>query len=393
MHGKQQFQNSLFHTMSRTARGVLALVIVFVLMVVCSQAALAQTFKVMYSFTGGQDGAEPWAGLTMDSAGNFYGTAAEGAGGNGTVFRLANSGSGWILFPLHRFVGGDDGAKPYTRVVIGPDGSLYGTTSWGGVRGCGVAGYGCGTVFKLTPGAAACVASPCDWTETVLYRFKGGKDGRAHRRLRFCSTRPATSTAPPVTGARRDAAITAAVWCTSWCPPAALGRRGFFTPSRYDGAGAYPSGGLIFDGSGRLYGTTSTYGSGNAGGVFQLERSGSDWNLHLLYAFHSLGNSRAGLIFDKSSNLRRHHCLRRRRCRLRFQTGAVGRSLELHLTSQLYRRQRWGKSLQHLGVRRKRQSLWHNHVRGGLWIWHGFQASSWNGRLDQDLNPRIYRRQ
>ena len=71
MHGKQQFQNSLFHTMSRTARGVLALVIVFVLMVVCSQAALAQTFKVMYSFTGGQDGAEPWAGLTMDSAGNF----------------------------------------------------------------------------------------------------------------------------------------------------------------------------------------------------------------------------------------------------------------------------------------------------------------------------------
>ena len=66
----------------------------------------AQTYKVLYNFTGGQDGGNPAAGLTMDKAGNFYGTAQQGGGSSGcyyvtcgTVFKLTHKGSGWNPYP------------------------------------------------------------------------------------------------------------------------------------------------------------------------------------------------------------------------------------------------------------------------------------------------------
>jgi hypothetical protein len=96
--------------------------------------AQAQTFTVLHSFTGGQDGGGPMAGVTLD-AGNLYGTAFGGgntggdcpSGGCGTVYKLKPSGSRWILDPLYSFHG-DDGMQPIARVVFGPDGTLYGTT-------------------------------------------------------------------------------------------------------------------------------------------------------------------------------------------------------------------------------------------------------------------------
>src|SRR5450759_2695040 len=56
----------------------------------------AQTFSVLHSFTGGQDGANPSAGLTMDGTGNLYGTTYDGGNGYGTAFKLRYSGSTWI---------------------------------------------------------------------------------------------------------------------------------------------------------------------------------------------------------------------------------------------------------------------------------------------------------
>src|SRR5271168_1762200 len=102
--------------------------------------AQAQTFSVLHNFSGGGDGANPYAGLTADRAGNFYGTAAAGGNlGYGDVFKLTHSGSGWTLNPIYGFQGGD-GAGPLARVIFGPDGALYGTTSTGGQGG--------GTVFR-----------------------------------------------------------------------------------------------------------------------------------------------------------------------------------------------------------------------------------------------------
>jgi len=92
-----------------------------------------QTLTVLHNFTNGGDGGSPSAGLTMDHAGNFYGTAMSGGEGNsGTVFKLSRAGSGWVLATLYSFRGGDDGAYPQARVVFGPDGTLYGTTTGGG---------------------------------------------------------------------------------------------------------------------------------------------------------------------------------------------------------------------------------------------------------------------
>src|SRR5271157_948946 len=87
-----------------------ALAIAFLLIVVAIQPAQAQTFNVIHTFTGGQDGGNPYAGLTMDKAGNLYSTANTGGAGFGTVYRVKRSGSNWVFNPLYSFAGGTDGA-------------------------------------------------------------------------------------------------------------------------------------------------------------------------------------------------------------------------------------------------------------------------------------------
>lgn len=127
---------------------------------------------VRYAFTGGSDGATPQGSLLRDEAGNFLGTAAGGgnfsatcssSGGCGVVFSL---GSGRAETVLYTFTGGADGASPHGGLVADAVGNLYGTTYGGGLSG-GCNGYGCGVVFKV--GAAG--------NETVIYTFAGPPDG------------------------------------------------------------------------------------------------------------------------------------------------------------------------------------------------------------------------
>ena len=82
---------------------------------------------VLHSFTGYPDGAHPYAGLVMDSSGNLYGTSENGgAYGAGTTFEIDTIG---IESVLHSFEGGSiDGADPKARLILDPDGNLYGTT-------------------------------------------------------------------------------------------------------------------------------------------------------------------------------------------------------------------------------------------------------------------------
>jgi len=134
-------------------------------------AAGAQTLTVLYSFTGNQDGNSPQAGLVLDKMGNMYGTTLVGGkSGNcqhgcGTVFRVTPSGNETVLYS---FTGGMDGASPSGRLIFDARGNLYGTTIYGGNAQCNLGlQNGCGTVFELTPSGQ----------ETVLYRFTGGKDG------------------------------------------------------------------------------------------------------------------------------------------------------------------------------------------------------------------------
>jgi uncharacterized repeat protein (TIGR03803 family) len=113
---------------------------------------------VVYSFAGGTDGANPYAGLIQGSDGNLYGTTgAGGASDGGTVFKIApGTGAESIVYS---FAGGSaDGASPFAGLIQGSDGNLYGTTYYGGASGVG-------TVFKIVPGTGA---------ENVVYSFAGG---------------------------------------------------------------------------------------------------------------------------------------------------------------------------------------------------------------------------
>ncbi|MGA2373630.1 MAG: choice-of-anchor tandem repeat GloVer-containing protein [Candidatus Korobacteraceae bacterium] len=207
------------------------------------QLARGQQFNVIYTFTGGADGANPIAGVTSAHPGVLYGTAsAGGTYGVGAVFTLSNRGSGWTLNPLHEFFSTpNDGFSPYAGVVIGPNGALYGTTYWGGL-------YNFGTVFELQPPAHACLTAVCYWSESILRSFQGNS-----------------------------------------------------------GDGFHPGyGNLIFDQAGNIYGTTTMGGSGYWGTVFELSPSGGGWTENILHNFGSGNDGQSpngGVIFDPAGNL------------------------------------------------------------------------------------------
>jgi len=128
----------------------------------------AGTETVLYSFTGGADGANPYSTLIRDAAGNLYGTAmhggiVHGSTGFGVVFKLDPAGNQTVLYS---FTGGADGAHPTFSLVQDADGNLYGTTESGGI-GNGLSGPGDGVVFKVDTAG----------NETVLHSFTGGADG------------------------------------------------------------------------------------------------------------------------------------------------------------------------------------------------------------------------
>ena len=122
----------------------------------CNNEGCGEIFKldltgqltVLYRFQGGvNDGEFPTGRLVRDANGNFYGTTYQGgASGSGTVYKLDPSGNETVLYP---FTGGVDGSNPYDGVILDPAGNLYGTAGHGGISGC--YGPGCGVVFKIDP--------------------------------------------------------------------------------------------------------------------------------------------------------------------------------------------------------------------------------------------------
>ncbi|MBV9304008.1 MAG: hypothetical protein JOY62_11260 [Acidobacteriaceae bacterium] len=105
--------------------------------------------SVLYSFTGKADGGYPGASVIRDEKGNLYGTALFGGiQGSGVVFKLDPNGKETVLYS---FTGGADGANPYAPLIRDREGNLYSTTSSGGDLSGTCAPSGCGVVFKLTP--------------------------------------------------------------------------------------------------------------------------------------------------------------------------------------------------------------------------------------------------
>jgi uncharacterized repeat protein (TIGR03803 family) len=235
---------------------------------------------VLYSFTGGADGANPQAGLARDSAGNLYGTTTSGgASGNGVVFTLDPTGKETVIYS---FTGGADGALPYARLVRDSSGNLYGTTISGGASRNGV-------VFKVDPTGI----------ETVLYSFIGGADGALPE---AGLTRDKEGNLYGATAYGGDLSAFFGLGCGVVFKLDSTGNETVLYRFTCGADGSQPRAVLVRDKAGNLYGTTEIGGTFGYGVVFKLDRTGKETVLHTFTGADGLQVD-AGLIRDAEGNL------------------------------------------------------------------------------------------
>jgi uncharacterized repeat protein (TIGR03803 family) len=270
------------------------------------------TETTLYVFTGGADGGNPSGNLTFDSAGNLYGTAQSGGissacnnQGCGTVFELSAGSGGWTEKVLYSFTGQSDGSDPKGGVLRVSADTLYTTASWGATAGCSGNGTsGCGAVLKLTASAGG------DWKAAPIYDFPSPQDGSTpYSNLvsdasgNLFGTTESGGTAPCECGTVFELSPTST---GEWKEKILYS----FTGTNGDGYG--PLGGVIFDQSGNLYGTTPSGGNqtcdGNVpcGTVFELSPSRKGgWTETVIYKFNSSDSFEpmAGLVIDEQGNL------------------------------------------------------------------------------------------
>jgi len=220
---------------------------------------------VLHSFVAGSttDGSLPYAGLIEDAKGNLYGTTLEGGDisceegeGCGVVFKFdAMTGKETVLYT---FTGNPDGERPEASLIRDAEGNLYGTTSAGGPADAG-------TVFEVIAATR---------TESVLYSFTGGNDGKR-----------------PVANLARDTAGN--LYGTTYMGGSALSGTVFKVDTsnqetvlyNFTGGadGQYPFAGVIIDSQGNLYGTTIFGGTSSDGVAFELDTAGAETVLHTFY--------------------------------------------------------------------------------------------------------------
>ena len=264
--------------------------------------------EVLHTFSGDSDGIEPRAGVIFDQAGNLYGTttASGPVGGScGTVFELTPSNGGWQENILHIFTCKEDGSFPSADLVFDKAGNLYGTTQSGGV---GCHHLGCGTVFKLTNAGGL-------WTKTTIYAFKGGTDG-AIPTSALVLDKAGNLYGTTAVGGIGPCDIESTPGCGTVFK-LRLDSKGqwkktvIYSPDGSEGGGLF--GGVVFDKTGSLYGTTTFYGiasqycAAGCGTVFKLTReTGGQWTATTLYEFKGLadgGEPYGRLLVDKAGNI------------------------------------------------------------------------------------------
>ena len=216
------------------------------------------TLTGLYSFSGGDDGASPLAGVTPGNDGSFYGTTENGGvNHNGSVFRITPNGN---LTTLYSFTA-SDGASPSAALVQGSDGSFYGTTQTGGTNGDG-------TVFRISPtGELTSLHSFAGSDGAIPYAaLVQGSDGNF-----YGTTFEGTTNGEPFGTVFRISAT------------------GTFTIlySFDSNDGSYPQGALVQGSDGTFYGTTDEGGTNGWGTVFSITTNGA---LTTLYSFRGVGD-------------------------------------------------------------------------------------------------------
>lgn len=324
---------------------------------VTATSAFAQNLTTLYSFGAVPgDGVDPQAGVAFDPSGNLYGTAAVGGigGANGIVYELsppAQPGNPWTESIPSRFHGSPDGKVPECRLIVTSTGRLFGTTLQGGANNMGAAiellpppapggrwkeqviySFGGvskdglnpnqgllqanhnlfgvtsaggannrGTVFQLTPGPDP--KGP--WLETTLYSFAAGGDAAFPSSELVIDKNGNLYGTTTLGGTNNMGAVYEVSPPTS--PGAPWTEAVIFSFNGTDGT--LPSGRLLLDASGNLFGTTDGGGAGAEGTVFQLTppvKVGDPWTESVLYSFSGGvdgSNPAAGVVMDKKGRL------------------------------------------------------------------------------------------
>jgi uncharacterized repeat protein (TIGR03803 family) len=260
------------------------------------------TESVLHSFDQNVDGCYPAAGLTFDGQGNLYGTTSSGSGNNdgGTAFELSpdsSSPGGWTTKLIHRFChnfhGCKDGSNPwFAGVAIDSASRLYGTTREGGVTQGGVA-------YRLA-------STSSGWKEAILYTFCSPN----------CSDGTLAAEATPILdksgnlyGTAEEGGLACSCGLIFELKHTSTGWQEIILYEFHGSDGFFPSGGLIFDAAGNLYGTTHGGGTSpcDCGTIFKLTPdSHGGWTHSILYSFTD-ANKNGGvpfttLVMDKAGS-------------------------------------------------------------------------------------------
>lgn len=272
-------------------------------------------YSVIYNFGATYaDGEGPQAQLTIDSAGNLYGSTISGGStagychnlSCGVIYELSPSGSGtWTEKVIHSF-SGSDGAWP--RAALTPDsaGNFYGITTYGGnLSDCG--GQGCGTVFELSPSGGG------TRTLSTLYAFTGKSDGSYpwYAGVIFDSAGNLYGT---TAAGGHDSQCNGGCGVVYELSPSGSGAWTETPIHGFTGSGGVPAAGggwpvynVTLDASGNLYGVTYLGGQDAEGVVYKLAKSGSSWTESVLHYFSGGSASgypyQSGLSFGPGGNL------------------------------------------------------------------------------------------
>jgi uncharacterized repeat protein (TIGR03803 family) len=250
--------------------------------------------RILYSFTGGNDGGDPAAQLLVDSSGNVYGTTVVGGTfGFGTVFQLKRMPGGTFQeVVLHNFSSSPDGKNPYGGVVADSAGNLYGVTAGGGNGGV-CSGDGCGSVFKLTRNGSS-------WSESLIYSFQDGTDGFGPGGGVVIDTNGNLFGTTPDGG-------TSGAGVVFELSPQQGGTYNETILHNFTGGADGSTGGLgplTFDSAGNLYGITELGGTSSAGTIFRLAAGSLQFST--IYTFKGQPDAAfpyGGVTFDQSGNL------------------------------------------------------------------------------------------